>query len=118
ITLISSDKKEFRVSPHVLCSPIISQMPKAIGPGPVPLYSINAFTLQKVLMWCNHHHDLNLDETDYVDMWKKKMECRQWESYFFDENVQVILNLIRAADYLEINPLFELSCQKIAHISK
>ncbi|CAN0917218.1 SKP1-like protein 4 [Linum grandiflorum] len=74
--------------------------------GTIPLDNVTGLILSMVIKYCNMHTS-NTTEADKV---------RKRDQEFVMVNLAMLFVLILAADYLNINELQDLTCQKAAHM--
>lgn len=88
--------------------------------GTIPLNNLEIPTFDRILEFCRHYRDAKMSPiekplksnnlADVVDEWYAK---------FIDlEKMDDIIGLVIAANYLDIDPLTELSCAKLASLIK
>ena len=111
LTLRSSDGELFIIDRAVaLQSRTIQYVLEDTNPVDafIPVPAVDARTLSKVLEYCKKHLiDLNTD-----------FDYSEWDKDFVDVEVRMLYDLIMAADYLNIPPLIDLICDKIASLFK
>lgn len=74
----------------------------------IPLPNISGKILKMVLDWIMKHDDKKLTEK----------ELRDWENEFVEVDLDVMYELIMAANYMEVNELLHRACQRVAdHIA-
>ena len=75
--------------------------------------------LSKVIDFCRQHHDSPMKVIEkplkYADM---HSVVDEWDADFVDIEQEVLFELILAANYLDIKPLLELTCAKVASLIK
>ncbi|CAN0930095.1 SKP1-like protein 4 [Linum grandiflorum] len=82
--------------------------------GAIPLDYVTGSILSKVIKYCRMHTSA-IAEADKV---------RKWDQEFVKVNLMMLFDLIlvdvvyylKAADYLNIKELLDLTCQKAAHV--
>ena len=82
----------------------------------IPLPQINKSTLEKVIVFCEHMKDNQPPEIDkplsHSDMGQV---VDAWHAEYIDIDTQeALFELVMAANYLDVKPLLELSCAKVA----
>ncbi|KAL6317045.1 hypothetical protein AAG906_026839 [Vitis piasezkii] len=105
VTLRSSDGELFIIDRAVaLQSRTIEYVLEDTNPVDafIPVPAVDVRTLSK-----KHLIDLNTD-----------FEYSEWDKDFVDVEVRMLYDLIMAADYLNIPPLIDLICDKIASLFK
>ncbi|KAJ4765871.1 SKP1 [Rhynchospora pubera] len=124
ITLRSLDGGKFEVPEAVAkVSPTICQMieddyDKSI----IPIHNVTATTLAMVIEYCKKHvkaTDASKIETAEPDTSMMSAEAlKNWDQEFIDVDIDTLYDLIMAADYLKINGLMDLACEKVAYMIK
>ncbi|KAF3334941.1 SKP1-like protein 1B [Carex littledalei] len=127
VTLKTSDGMEFEVSLTV------AKQSKAISrtiedtstEHPIPLPNVTERILKKVIKYCEKHVEA-ADESKTVTVTEEgsstsqasprisEEELRNWDTQFVNVDMQMLFDLIMAADYLEIKGLLDATCQKVA----
>ena len=79
-----------------------------------PLNDVNAMTLLSVKSYLEHYENNEPSVIERPLKSKNFAECvNEWDYEFLGEDTNKILNLIMAANYMDIKPLLELACAKI-----
>ena len=89
------------------------------APTEVPLPNVKSHVLRKVIGFCEHHDQEPM--TEIVKPLKSKdMKdvVQTWYAEFVNLDQVLLFELILAANYLDIKPLLELSCAKVASLIK
>uniref|UniRef100_A0A0R3VWN6 Skp1-related protein n=1 Tax=Taenia asiatica TaxID=60517 RepID=A0A0R3VWN6_TAEAS len=73
---------------------------------PIPLQYVNADILRKVLQWCTHHKD-NAPQADYK---------YAWDEEFLRVDQGTLIEILMAANYLDIEDLLDACCKTIANM--
>lgn len=76
----------------------------------IPLYFINSTIFKKVIEWCEHKKR-NKNNTDYLS---DDLDFTKWEIKFLDLDDDTLIDLINAANYLDIEGLLNITCKKAA----
>lgn len=87
----------------------------------IPLPNVKADTLKKVIQYCEHYKSMEPPEIDKPLKSTNLVENRvpEWDASYIDiEKLEDLLDLILAANYLDIKSLLELSCAKVASLIK
>ncbi|RPB26429.1 hypothetical protein L211DRAFT_781311 [Terfezia boudieri ATCC MYA-4762] len=77
----------------------------------IPIHNINHSVLTKVIEWCEHHkNDLTPADAkmDYEDR-----EIAEWDKTFIQVDQELLIEIILAANYLDIQPLLGLGCRTL-----
>ena len=81
----------------------------------IPLPQIKKAVLEKIVVFCTRMLDHQPPEIDkplsHNDM---KQVVDQWHADYVDLEQEELFELVMAANYLDIKPLLELSCAKVA----
>lgn len=123
ITLESSDgvifPAEFRV---VKVSETVKTMlaASALGNGGnaiVPLPNVDAFILNKILIWADHHKNDDAQATEAVEVIPGSPPViSPWDASFMDVDLPTLFEIVHAAKYLEIKDLVALCCKTLANM--
>ncbi|KAH7687771.1 SKR-1 protein, partial [Aphelenchoides avenae] len=89
-------------------------------PGTFPVKNIEARVFQKVVDWCKAHKDQPdpVVEKDLLTQQCKWFKFTDYDRAFFDVPVPELLELVMAANYLDIRRLYHYGCQAIADLIK
>lgn len=82
--------------------------------GLISLRTVNGVVLRKVIDWLVHHKD-DLTEGD-EEMEEKSEYLLKWDKEFFDVEKEMLIDLVLAANLLDIRGLLEDSCQAVADL--
>lgn len=85
----------------------------------IPLPGVSACILQKVLEFCQHHHEHPEDDRagEKTDG-RATGEFSQWDTDFCDVDQVTLFGLILAANYLDVKPLLDAACKTVADMIK
>ncbi|KAI0983172.1 hypothetical protein GJ496_010601 [Pomphorhynchus laevis] len=120
VKLESNDGDVFEVDMNVACqSTVVKTMLEDLNIGqdedePVSLPNVNGVILRKIVQWCTYHKDdvpLPEDE-DVLD--RRLDDLCIWDKEFLKVDQGTLLELIMAANYLDIRSLLEASCKTVA----
>lgn len=100
------------------------------GEDVVQLPTVHSTVLEKVLAWCEHHKDdrvLTKTEEAFEDRvycdgklsWndeklKRRENIASWDVAFMGTDLDVICDLMKAANYLDIPGLLKVGCKTLA----
>lgn len=110
VTLISSDNHTIRVEPEaakmsVTLKNLLEDLPEEDSPIRVP--NVTGDILALVMQYCGQHKD---------DPPGTPVEIGDFDAAFIrDKNKDTLINLIKAADFLEIDGLVNLICPTLAN---
>uniref|UniRef100_A0A8R1Y5I6 Skp1-related protein n=1 Tax=Onchocerca volvulus TaxID=6282 RepID=A0A8R1Y5I6_ONCVO len=119
ITLISSDNETFEVDRNVIrLSTTINTMLQDLGMDNqeggdvdmvegIPLQSVNSAILKKVIHWCEYHKDDPVPPEDNDNKEKRTDDISSWDVEF-----------LKAANYLDIKGLLDVTCKTVANMIK
>jgi S-phase kinase-associated protein 1 len=88
---------------------------------PIPLPNISGKILAKVIEWLKQKHehpDPPLDEKARFKASRKTDNIPAWDQEFFKVDVDTLLGIIVAANYLDIPGLLEVGIKTLAHSIK
>lgn len=89
--------------------------------GSITLNNIKKETMRRVIEFCKHYKDFKLPSIQKPLQSANLFEAvgDEWYCKFIDlDKVDDIIDVVIAANYLDIDPLTELSCAKIASLIK
>lgn len=121
ITLVSSDGEKFQISEKaarrsVLVKGIIDDYP---DDPEVPLHNVKSNILSKIITYLEQYVDTEPKEIERPLPSANYNECVDaWDFQFIDLELEIIFELILAANYMDIKPLMELASSKIGSILK
>ena len=122
VQLKSEDGHTFRVSQRVAkMSETISNMLEDIGDdcdAPIPLTYIARETLERVIEYCEHHKDDPAPESEERATDKRYEEPKGWDKEFVALEMGELFEVMKAANFLSIKQLLNLSCKAVAHMIK
>ncbi|KAF3325566.1 SKP1-like protein 1B [Carex littledalei] len=104
ITLQSSDGEEFLVKETVakMSQTICHLIEDGCAQGSISLPNVTGKILAKVIEYCEKH------------VFEQGGPGEDWDREFVNVDQAIIFDLIRAADYLAIQGLMDLTCKKVA----
>ncbi|KAH7697916.1 Protein SKR-1 protein, partial [Aphelenchoides avenae] len=125
----TSDQHQISVELEVLrLSHTFDDMYKNLGleeeggefPGTFPVKNIEARAFKKVVDWCKAHkgHPDPVVEKDPFTRESIRFEFTDDDRAYFDMPVPELLELVMAANYLDIKSLYHYGCQAIADLVK
>ncbi len=121
ITLVSSDGDKVQISEKAarrsqLIKGIIDDYP---DDPEVPLHNVKSDILQKIVLYLENYKDTEPKEIEKPLPTNNFNECVEaWDYQFIDLELDVIFQIILAANYMDIKPLMELASSKVASIIK
>jgi S-phase kinase-associated protein 1 len=114
IAVSSEDGFIFYCEPNVLrvsavLRPIIDSIPNQKDVIPIRIPNVNHEILKRVLWWMtNHQNDEDLDAVD------GKVDA--WDQCFLDTDQNIIIGLIKAANFLDVRGLYIQATNKLSEI--
>lgn len=121
VTLVSMDGEEFLVDPDALCmSQLLQSMIDASGVAePIPIPNVKGKTLKRVIDYCVAHKGKIPLEIEKPLKSANFAQIVSEEDYnFVDIDQESLFELILAANFLNIKPLLDLTCGKVASMIK
>ncbi len=121
ITIVSSDGEKFQISEKAarksaLIKGVIDDYP---DDPEVPLHNVKAGILQKIISYLEYYKDNDPRELERPLPSANFAECvDSWDYQFIELDLELIFELILAANYMDIRPLMDLACAKVASIIK
>lgn len=127
--LISSEKNSFKVPINILSiSNMVAVMLDNIdfdngdledNEREIPLFNVNDKCLIKIIQFMEHYHvekmkdiEKPLRSSDLKDI------IQEWYADFINIDDDFLFSLINAANYMDIQPLLNLGCAKVASLIK
>lgn len=121
LKLISQESMKFEVRKKVA---IMSELVKTMAEGDkeeneIPLPNVKSEVLQKVIQYMKYHADVPPKEIEKPLKSANMIEVvSQWDADFVDVEQALLFELILAANYMDIKPLLDLTCAKVASMIK
>lgn len=85
----------------------------------IPLPNVKADVLRKVVQYMKYHTDNPSKEIEKPLKSANMSEVvSQWDADFVDVDQELLFELILAANYMDIKPLLDLTCAKVASMIK
>lgn len=84
----------------------------------VPLPTITSFILRKFIEWSTHHKDDPVSVNFVEDEENEDGAVSSWDTDFLNVHYVILLDLILAANYLDVSDLMDAACQTIADMIK
>ncbi|PHH89926.1 hypothetical protein CDD83_4933 [Cordyceps sp. RAO-2017] len=84
----------------------------------IPIPNVSLGVLRKVVEWCEHHQDDEDPATEpssEVIFHSKYVECSDWDRQFMEVDLDMLLSIILASNYLDIKPLLVLGYNAVAN---
>ena len=121
ITLVSSDGEKMQISAKAaqrsqLVKGIIEDYP---DDAEVPLNNVKSGILKKIKEYLEHYQESDPKEIERPLASQNYQDCVEpWDYEFINVDLDLIFEIILAANYMDIKPLLELASSKIASIIK
>jgi S-phase kinase-associated protein 1 len=121
ITLVSSDGEKYQISEKAakrsqLIKGVLDDFP---DDPEVPLHNVKSSILEKIIKYLEYYKDTEPREIEKPLPSNNFNECVDaWDYNFIDQELDVIFEVILAANYMDIKPLMELASSKVASIIK
>ncbi|KAH7703257.1 s-phase kinase associated protein, partial [Aphelenchoides avenae] len=80
---------------------------------PIRLANVSAVILGKVIKWCEHHRNYPV-----VQIGDRTNEIPTWDVQFLNVDQGTLFELVRAANYLDVRGLLDVSCKMVARMIK
>ena len=117
ITLVSSDDSRFTVpGPVAEMSSMIRRGIMDQDDAVVPV-QVTGKVLEKVLEWCTYHASHTMNPI-YKPVKSFEAVVSVWDADFVNKNMDMIFEIIQAANYMDIHDLLDLTCAKVASLIK
>ncbi|XP_065074180.1 S-phase kinase-associated protein 1-like [Ochlerotatus camptorhynchus] len=118
----TSDGVVFNVdSKSAKCFGTIKTMLEDIAVGEddvIPLPNVTAPILEKVIQWVDHHKDDPLLEYDDEFERKRTDNISGWDMEYLKVDQRILVDLMLAANYLDISGLIAVTCKTVANMIK
>jgi len=123
VKLQSSDEQEFEVpnsiaTMSVTIKHMIEDIGEASSETPIPLPNVTGKILEKVIQYCQYHHDHPDPPSEEKKDEKRTDDIIPWDQEFCKVDQATLFELILAANYLDIKPLLDLTCKTVANMIK
>ncbi len=81
-----------------------------------PLLNVKSAILNKVVEYCNYHKEVPAEEITKPLRSANLAECNvsEWDIEYVNIEKEILFELILAANYMDIKPLLDLCCAKVA----
>ncbi|XP_065628333.1 SKP1-like protein 1B [Quercus suber] len=115
VTLKSSDGEIFEVEETVAME---SQTIKGLieddcADNAIPLPNVTGHILSLVIQYCKEHTSSSDSNSS-----KSNEKLKAWDTQFINVDLNVLFDLIMAANYLNVKGLLDLTCQTVADMIK
>jgi len=115
VTLESSDGKQFPVQKNVaeMLITVKHMLSEIQTDAAIPLSNVKSAVLGKVLEWCDYHSknpDPPVPESE-----KYRLDnIKEWDKNFMKVDLELLFDIVLAANYLDVKGLLDLGCKTIA----
>lgn len=121
-TLVSTENKKFVVPKKVAqMSVLVKEMTdEEDGTSQeIPLPNVKSAVLEKVIEFCTHHEKEPMPEIEKPLKSANMAEIvSEFDANFVNLEQEILFELILAANYMDIKPLLDLTCAKVASMIK
>ena len=120
ITLISSENTKFICPINILSiSNMINIMLDDENNDDIPLMNVNDKCMIKIIEFMKYYHTNKMKNIEKpLKSSNLKDIIQEWYADFIDLEQDFLFSLVNAANYLDIQPLLNLGCAKIASLIK
>ena len=116
VTLISSDNEKYEISSKAakrstVISNVLESYPED---SEIPIPNVTSKILKVIIEYLNHYEN---EEPSIIEKPLKNnfRECvNEWDYDFVNKDKDTIFEIILGANYMDIKPLLEVTCAKIA----
>jgi S-phase kinase-associated protein 1 len=121
LNLLSRENESYSVLRKVA---MMSELVKTMAEGDsseenIPLPNVKSSILTKVIEYMTYHHANPAKEIEKPLKSSIMSEVvSKWDASFVDVDQEVLFELILAANYMDIKPLLDLTCAKVASMIK
>jgi len=121
LELVAQDQEKFPVSKKVA---LMSELVKTMAEGDeketsIPLPNVKGPVLKKVVTYMQYHSENAAKEIEKPLKSANMSEVvSQWDADYVDVDQELLFELILAANYMDIKPLLDLTCAKVASMIK
>lgn len=119
--LVSQEHDKYPVPTKVA---VMSELVKTMSEGDaeekeIPLPNVKGEVLKKVVQYMKYHADNPAKSIEKPLKSPNMAEVvSQWDADFVDVDQELLFELILAANYMDIKPLLDLTCAKVASMIK
>ncbi|KAK4562239.1 hypothetical protein RGQ29_004914 [Quercus rubra] len=115
VTLKSSDGEIFEVEETVAMESqtIKSLIEDDCANNAIPLPNVTSHILSLVIQYCKEHTSSSDSKSS-----ESNEELKAWDTQFINVDLNVLFDLIMAANYLNVMGLLDLTCQTVADTIK
>lgn len=118
VTLTSCDNKEFSIEKDVaLESSTIKDILDETNADAVHISRVRGEALGKVIEYCIYHRRHPDPPVALADQYRTDL-ISPWDKAFMDVEMQLLFEIVLAANYLDIKGLLDLGCKTIANMIK
>jgi len=121
LTLQAQDGKSFTVSREVA---MMSELVKTMWEGDknekeIPLQNVKSEILKKVIDYMQFHHKNPPKEIEKpLKSGNMREVVSDWDANYVEVDQETLFDLILSANYMDIKPLLDLTCAKVASMIK
>lgn len=121
LQLVSQELEKFSLPRKIA---FMSELVKTMAEGDkkeseIPLPNVKAEVLNKVVQYMKYHANKPAEVIEKpLESANMKQVVAQWDADFVDVDQELLFELILAANYMDIKPLLDLTCAKVASMIK
>jgi len=121
LTLQAQDGEQFTVPREVA---MMSELVKTMWEGDkneqeIPLQNVKKDILKKVIEYMEFHHKNPPKEIEKpLKSGNMREVVSDWDAHFVEVDQETLFDLILSANYMDIKPLLDLTCAKVASMIK
>lgn len=115
IKLMSGDEKMFEVSrDSIMMSTTLKNLLEDVGDSeyPIPLPNVSGVIVEKIIPFCDYH--TAHPEINVVEYTTSGKITDQWDITYCEMPMDIKIDVIMAANYLDIKPLLDMLCLSVA----
>lgn len=122
LVLVSKDEQQFQVARFViqmsgLIKDMLEEAEENESPN-IPIPNVESRALKKVIEYCDYHWNNKADEIEKPLKGKIEDVICDFDRKFLEIDQELLIELIMAANYLNIKDLLDLTCAKVASMIK
>merc|ERR1719261_1123224 len=85
---------------------------------PIPLPNVSHDILKRVVAFCKQHENDPLELTDEEEIRLREKQITGWDKDFVDVKLNVLFEMILAANFLDFKLMLNLTCKAVAEMIK
>ena len=84
----------------------------------IPIPNIKGAIMKKVIDFCQHHPDAQLNPTDAQQLELRTKPLEGWDQDFVRVPLAALFEMILAANFLDLKPMLDVTCKAVAEMIK